>query len=86
MRLSSVQLHNKEGRREGLGTRVKNLICYLVLIGLSGISLWCFCCIWRYGGITWLEPDRAMLALEIATCIALIALGMERLIKLNRNL
>ncbi|MCK5589762.1 MAG: hypothetical protein KAI09_02170 [Dehalococcoidales bacterium] len=79
-------MHNEERQREGLGTRVKNLICYLVLIGLAGISLWCFYSIWRYGGITWLEPNRAMLALEIGTCIALIALGMERLIKLNRNL
>ena len=79
-------MHNKEMQGKGLGTKVKNLICYLVLIGLSGISLWCFYCIWRYGGITWLEPDRAMLALEIGTCIALIALGMERPSKLNRNL
>jgi hypothetical protein len=60
---------------------VKSYICYVALIALSIVLLWAFSSIWRYGEFTWFETNKAILSLETGICIAFIALGLERIIR-----
>ena len=56
---------------------MKQIIAFALLIGFAVYELWTLINILRYGGITLIEPNKAMLYTEIGAMVAVIIWGIN---------
>lgn len=67
---------------------IKDMLSYLFLIGCAVCWLLIFILIFLYDTLWIGEPNMVILILEIALCVGMLALGIERLynfIKVNKK-
>jgi len=57
---------------------IKEILSYAFLLGCGGFCLFILICMALYGDITLYEPIKPILIIEIALCVGLVALGIER--------
>ena len=58
---------------------IKDTLTYALLIGVSLLLLLIFILIARYGAFVVYEPNKIILITDIAICVGMLALGIERL-------
>lgn len=58
---------------------IKNILCYAFTIAFGVFLLFQFTIIALYGFIAWEEPNKVILSVEVALCIFMISLGIERI-------
>ena len=75
---------NEDSRRQG-ATPLRDVLSYLALTGCSLAFLWHFANIWLYGVTQAGEPNLAIRGVETALFLALLGLGIERMIVAMRR-
>lgn len=64
---------------------IKDIICYMALLAMAGISTWTFWNILLYGEFIWYDPSKATVVGELIISISLMGLAIERFIRLLKN-
>jgi len=68
-----------------MGNMIKNLVCYICVLGTAGFELFVFVTVANKGVPylgSWAEPNETILALEIAACVVFLIIALERIFSL----